>query len=156
MLLDQRRLDFAYKQIVQDAAKARGACTVLVFVAPNCDAMCACRIFCYMLRADAVAYKIKPVAGYGDIAAANEDLIKVSIEIRSSFGRFRLRYCCSLQRVFQAALCRLPQAPSRQTFETRLCQWSESQVVVAAIVRSDVIEESCPSCCIRVYLVCQG
>lgn len=77
MLLDQRRLDFAYEQIVQDAAKARGACTVLVFVAPNCDAMCACRILSYMLRADAISYKIKPVAGYGDIAAANEELIKV-------------------------------------------------------------------------------
>lgn len=77
MLLDQRRLDFAYEQIVQDAAKARGACTVLVFVAPNCDAMCACRILSYMLRADAVSYKIKPVAGYGDIAAANEELVKV-------------------------------------------------------------------------------
>ncbi|CAN0419053.1 unnamed protein product, partial [Laminaria digitata] len=77
MLLDQRRLDFAYEQIVQDAAKARGASTVMIFVAPNCDAMCACRILSYMLRADAVSYKIKPVAGYGDIAAANEELIKV-------------------------------------------------------------------------------
>lgn len=77
MLLDQRRLDFAYDQIVQDAAKARGACTVMIFVAPNCDAMCACRILSYMLRADAVSYKIKPVAGYGDIAAANQELMKV-------------------------------------------------------------------------------
>ncbi|CAM9606757.1 unnamed protein product [Ectocarpus sp. 4 AP-2014] len=83
MLLDQRRLDFAYEQIVQDAAKARGACTVLVFVAPNCDAMCACRILSYMLRADAVSYKIKPVAGYGDISDANEELIKGNEDIRS-------------------------------------------------------------------------
>lgn len=80
MLLDQRQLDSAYEQIVQDAAKARGACTVIVFVAPNCDAMCACRILSYMLRADAVSYKIKPVAGYGDIAAANEELIKVRLQ----------------------------------------------------------------------------
>lgn len=50
---------------------------MLVFVAPNCDAMCACRILSYMLRADAVSYKIKPVAGYGDIATANEELVKV-------------------------------------------------------------------------------
>ncbi|CAM9217747.1 unnamed protein product [Sphacelaria rigidula] len=83
MLLDQARLDFAYEQIVQDAAKARGACTVMVFVAPNCDAMCACRILSYMLRADAVSYKIKPVSGYGDIAAANEDLIRGNEDIRS-------------------------------------------------------------------------
>lgn len=81
MLLDQVRLNFAYEQILQDAAKARGACSVLVFVAPNCDAMCACRILSYMLRADAVSYKIKPVAGYGDIATANEDLIKVRFRI---------------------------------------------------------------------------
>lgn len=53
---------------------------MLVFVAPNCDAMCACRILSYMLRADAVSYKIKPVAGYGDIAAANEELIEVCWE----------------------------------------------------------------------------
>lgn len=79
MLLDQARLDFAYEQIVQDAAKTRGACSVIVFVAANCDAMCACRILSYMLRADAVSYKIKPVAGYGDIAAANEELIRVRI-----------------------------------------------------------------------------
>lgn len=78
MLLDQHRLDFAYEQIVQDAAKAKGACTVMVFVAPNCDAMCACRILSYMLRADAISYKIKPVAGYGDIAAANKQLIQVN------------------------------------------------------------------------------
>lgn len=83
MLLDQARLDFAYEQIVQDAAKARGACTVMVFVSPNCDAMCACRILSYMLRADAVSYKIKPVSGYGDIAAANDDLIRGNEDIRS-------------------------------------------------------------------------
>ncbi|CAM9438816.1 unnamed protein product [Ascophyllum nodosum] len=83
MLLDQRKLDFAYEQIVQDAAKARGACTVIIFVAPNCDAMCACRILSYMLRADAVSYKIKPVAGYGDIAAANEELLKGNSDLRS-------------------------------------------------------------------------
>jgi len=91
MLLDQRRLDFAYEQIVQDAAKARGACTVLVFVAPNCDAMCACRILSYMLRADAISYKIKPVAGYGDIAAANEELIKVSGSGRKTLACQRRR-----------------------------------------------------------------
>eukprot|EP00904_Undaria_pinnatifida_P002618 jgi/Undpi1/12357/HiC_scaffold_5.g02029.m1 len=83
MLLDQRRLDFAYEQIIQDAAKSRGASTVMIFVAPNCDAMCACRILSYMLRADAVSYKIKPVSGYGDIAAANEELIKDNEDIRS-------------------------------------------------------------------------
>lgn len=49
----------------------------MIFVAPNCDAMCACRILCCMLRADDVSYNMKPVAGYGDIAAANEELIKV-------------------------------------------------------------------------------
>ena len=93
MLLDQRRLDFAYEQIVQDAAKARGACTVLVFVAPNCDAMCACRILSYMLRADAVSYKIKPVAGYGDIAAANEELVKVRMGLdKKDVGMYVCRW----------------------------------------------------------------
>ncbi|CAM9275606.1 unnamed protein product [Discosporangium mesarthrocarpum] len=83
MLLEQHQLEIAYEQIVEDAAKAGGACTVVIFVAPNCDAMCACRIFTYMLRADAISYKIKPVSGYGDIAAANEELIKGNDELRS-------------------------------------------------------------------------
>lgn len=89
MLLDQRKLDFAYEQIVQDAAKARGACTVMIFVAPNCDAMCACRILSYMLRADAVSYKIKPVAGYGDIAVANDELLKVGSNYQKIDGKLR-------------------------------------------------------------------
>lgn len=91
MLLDQRKLDFAYEQIVQDAAKARGACTVMIFVAPNCDAMCACRILSYMLRADAVSYKIKPVAGYGDITVANDELLKVGCNNRQGIDS-KLRY----------------------------------------------------------------
>ncbi|CAM9144349.1 unnamed protein product [Choristocarpus tenellus] len=83
MLLEQNELEMAYAQIVEDASKAGGACTVVIFVAPNCDAMCACRILTYMLRADAISYKIKPVSGYGDVASADEELIKGNEELRS-------------------------------------------------------------------------
>lgn len=104
MLLDQARLEFAYEQIVQDAAKTRGACSVLLFVAPNCDAMCACRILSYMLRADAVSYKIKPVAGYGDIAAANEDLIKVRLEQKKTLVLTLDRNSCKLLQPYRISL----------------------------------------------------
>eukprot|EP00953_Heterococcus_sp_UTEX-ZZ885_P019600 10945-Heterococcus_DN1.PRE.1 len=60
MLLKQNDVEAAYEQINHDAAEANGACSVLIFVAPNADAMCACRILCSMLRSDVISYKIVP------------------------------------------------------------------------------------------------
>lgn len=40
------------------------------------DALCACRILTALLKRDYIPHKIQPVAGYGDLARAGEDLVQ--------------------------------------------------------------------------------
>jgi len=49
---------------------------VLILVALEPDALCACRIFTALLKRDYIPHKIQPVAGYGDLARAGEELVK--------------------------------------------------------------------------------
>ncbi|RHZ64610.1 cell division control 45 family protein [Aspergillus thermomutatus] len=49
---------------------------VLVLVALEPDALCACRILTALLKRDYIPHKIQPVAGYGDLARAGEELVK--------------------------------------------------------------------------------
>ena len=59
-----------------------GGCTVLLLVAQDCDALCACQILTSLFRSDNISYKIKPVSGYDDIRAAYEDLVKDNADMR--------------------------------------------------------------------------
>ncbi|KAI9932152.1 hypothetical protein AWENTII_010483 [Aspergillus wentii] len=49
---------------------------VLILVALEPDALCACRILTALLKRDYIPHKIQPVAGYGDLARAGEELVK--------------------------------------------------------------------------------
>lgn len=49
---------------------------VLILVALETDALCACRILTALLKRDYIPHKIQPVAGYGDLARAGEDLVR--------------------------------------------------------------------------------
>lgn len=49
---------------------------VLLLVALEPDALCACRILTALLRRDYIPHKIQPIAGYGDLSRAAEDLIR--------------------------------------------------------------------------------
>lgn len=49
---------------------------VLILVALEPDALCACRIFTALLKRDYIPHKIKPVTGYGDLAIAGEQLVQ--------------------------------------------------------------------------------
>ena len=49
---------------------------VLILVALEPDALCACRIFTALLKRDYIPHKIQPVAGYGDLSRAGEELVK--------------------------------------------------------------------------------
>jgi hypothetical protein len=103
MLLDRHRFHEAYQSIRAAAASAAGKCSVLIFVAPSCDAMAACRLLSVragippelhilvlislyvqaLLSSDDVKYKIRPVAGYGDLIDANNELIVRSSTVRA-------------------------------------------------------------------------
>lgn len=49
---------------------------VLLLVALEPDALCACRILTTLLKRDYIPHKIQPVAGYGDLARAGEELVR--------------------------------------------------------------------------------
>ena len=49
---------------------------VLILVALEPDALCACRILTALLKRDYIPHKIQPVVGYGDLSRAGEELVK--------------------------------------------------------------------------------
>ncbi|KAF2733447.1 CDC45-like protein [Polyplosphaeria fusca] len=49
---------------------------VLLLVALEPDALCACRILTALLKRDYIPHKIQPIAGYGDLARASEELVR--------------------------------------------------------------------------------
>ncbi|KAI9833765.1 MAG: hypothetical protein M1819_003498 [Sarea resinae] len=49
---------------------------VLILVALEPDALCACRILTALLKRDYIPHKIQPVSGYGDLSRAGEELVR--------------------------------------------------------------------------------
>lgn len=49
---------------------------VLLLVALEPDALCACRILTALLKRDYIPHKIQPIAGYGDLSRASEELVR--------------------------------------------------------------------------------
>ncbi|KAL8739714.1 MAG: hypothetical protein Q9190_007511 [Brigantiaea leucoxantha] len=49
---------------------------VVIFVALEPDALCACRILTALLKRDYILHKIHPVSGYNDLAIAGETLVR--------------------------------------------------------------------------------
>lgn len=49
---------------------------VLILAGIDPDALCACRILAALLRTDYISHKIQPIAGYGDLTQAGQQLIQ--------------------------------------------------------------------------------
>ncbi|KAL5115881.1 DNA replication initiation factor cdc45 [Pleosporales sp. CAS-2024a] len=49
---------------------------VLLLVALEPDALCACRILTALLKRDYIPHKIQPIAGYGDLSRAADELVR--------------------------------------------------------------------------------
>lgn len=49
---------------------------MLLLVALEPDALCACRILTALLKRDYIPHKIQPIAGYGDLSRAAEELVR--------------------------------------------------------------------------------
>ena len=49
---------------------------ILILVALEPDALCACRILTALLKRDYIAHKIQPVSGYDDLAKAGQNLVR--------------------------------------------------------------------------------
>ncbi|CAJ2513723.1 Uu.00g018420.m01.CDS01 [Anthostomella pinea] len=59
---------------------------VLILVALEPDALCACRILTRLLKHDYIPHKIHPVAGYGDLERAGQELVSPMMETRGGSG----------------------------------------------------------------------
>ena len=82
MLIGRERFEEVYNTIKASAC-AGGSCTVLILVAPDCDAVCACQILTRLLRADNVPFKATPVSGYADVRRAASSCADQFSETRS-------------------------------------------------------------------------
>ncbi|KAI1337417.1 CDC45-like protein [Xylariaceae sp. FL0016] len=59
---------------------------VLILVALEPDSLCACRILTRLLKHDYIPHKIHPVAGYGDLERAGQELVSPMMETRGGSG----------------------------------------------------------------------
>ncbi|KAI1434453.1 CDC45-like protein [Xylaria sp. CBS 124048] len=59
---------------------------VLILVALEPDALCACRILTRLLKHDYIPHKIHPVAGYGDLERTGQNLVAPMMETRGGSG----------------------------------------------------------------------
>ncbi|ORX99770.1 CDC45-like protein [Basidiobolus meristosporus CBS 931.73] len=80
-LFNADRFQEAYDKIKEDALGLD--CSILIFVASDPDALCACKILQELLKTDYLAHKIVPVNGYTDLSYANQELIEDNLNIRS-------------------------------------------------------------------------
>uniref|UniRef100_K3X454 Uncharacterized protein n=1 Tax=Globisporangium ultimum (strain ATCC 200006 / CBS 805.95 / DAOM BR144) TaxID=431595 RepID=K3X454_GLOUD len=75
MLWPREEFHAAYGQIKHDGIKS-GGCSVLVLVAMDVDALCACEILTSLFKADFLSYSLLAVRGYDDILRIREARIR--------------------------------------------------------------------------------
>jgi cell division control protein 45 len=65
MLITKADLKELFDKIIADGFK--GGCSIMVFVANNCDALCASKILTELFKQNNVQYTTVPVFSYNDI-----------------------------------------------------------------------------------------
>ncbi|KAF1336570.1 Cell division control protein 45, partial [Globisporangium splendens] len=75
MLWPREEFHTAYGQIKHDGIKS-GGCSVLILVAMDVDALCACEILTSLFKADFLSYSLLAVRGYDDILRVREARIR--------------------------------------------------------------------------------
>lgn len=68
---------------VKQAACGKQVCSVMIIVANEVDAMASTKILTQLLRADNVAYKIRPVANFTHVLQSAQEFL--SMDIRTVF-----------------------------------------------------------------------
>lgn len=74
----QRTYATEYKSIVARYVRspAKSASSIVIISAPDVDALCATRILASILRNEGVLYRVTPIAGYPELTAYREELLK--------------------------------------------------------------------------------
>ncbi|KAJ4989459.1 CDC45-like protein [Stagonosporopsis vannaccii] len=74
MYLPRSLIAHLYQNLIKRTHAA--APPVLLLVALEPDALCACRILTALLKRDYIPHKIQPIAGYGDLSRAADELVR--------------------------------------------------------------------------------
>lgn len=74
MYLPRSLIAHLYQNLIKRTHAA--APPVLLLVALEPDALCACRILAALLKRDYIPHKIQPIAGYGDLSRAADELVR--------------------------------------------------------------------------------
>lgn len=74
MYLPRNLIAHLYNNLIKRTHAA--APPVLLLVALEPDALCACRILTALLKRDYIPHKIQPIAGYGDLSRAADELVR--------------------------------------------------------------------------------
>ncbi|KAL7775114.1 hypothetical protein CFE70_006032 [Pyrenophora teres f. teres 0-1] len=74
MYLPRNLIAHLYQNLIKRTHAA--APPVLLLVALEPDALCACRILTALLKRDYIPHKIQPIAGYGDLSRVAEELVR--------------------------------------------------------------------------------
>ena len=80
MLILIDNIHICYASIRHNASKS--GITVVIFVANDCDALCACRILASLFKSDSIQYTIIPTFSYTDIEI-NFNSIKTNTSLKS-------------------------------------------------------------------------
>ena len=81
MLWPRDQYHVVYGEIKKESGY--GGCTLLILVAQDVDALCACEILCSMLRSDMISFALVPVNGYDDVEQVAKERLGPESEIRS-------------------------------------------------------------------------
>ena len=84
MYLPRQLISHLYAQLLRSHHPLSPPVLLLVSLDP--DALCACRILTTLFKRDYIAHKIQPVAGYGDLTRAAEEMIRPSMRKNRTDG----------------------------------------------------------------------
>jgi cell division control protein 45 len=56
--------------------------SVLILVAPDVDALCACRILTALLKHDQVGHNVVPVSGWAELSRVNAEMVDGNARVR--------------------------------------------------------------------------
>lgn len=79
MIIRRSQFSSAYTRIRQSSLS--GTCAVLILVALDTDALCACKMLASLLKADFIPFQVRPIAGWTDLESINTTLVQGNDEV---------------------------------------------------------------------------
>jgi cell division control protein 45 len=79
--ISKENFEKIYIKIRQDSIENNSS--VLIFVSPSADSICAAKVLLTLLKIDNIAHQIIPISGWSDLSKANQNKIESNEELRT-------------------------------------------------------------------------